>query len=368
MPRIKVNLKDRSYPVVIGVGMTESLPALVANLPGVTRIFLIYDANFFALHGATVLKNAKQSGCRIEQFTLLVNERSKSRATLNKVTDYLLSENITRSDLIVACGGGIISDLVGFAAASTLRGIRWGVISSTLLGMVDAAIGGKTAVNHGHGKNLIGAFWQPSFVICDLDHLQTLPERQVVAGMGEIVKYAGLSGEPMITDCNRFLSSTSRDTEAILARLVAQSVRYKADIVAKDEREGKLRMVLNLGHTFGHAIEQSLNFKGLLHGEAVMIGLLGALELSRLVNAKSVEKLNEYYTLVKNYVALVPQRKLVSKEIVQAMRADKKRSTSGNRFILLDRPGKPNIIEDVPRPIVVKSVNRMLVDYRIQGV
>ncbi len=356
MPNVKVNLGPRSYTVLVGAGVTDKLPGLISKHTPEGRLFVIYDSGFYALHGHKLSKFLKSSIGKTHELTIPVSERLKSQKTLDQIIDYLLSERISRSDLILACGGGIISDLVGFAASSVLRGVRWGIVSSTLLGMVDAAIGGKTGLNHKQGKNLVGAFWQPSFVICDLNHLGTLSDRHFMAGMGEVVKYAGLVGGRMLEDCRSFLDSEPHAVDKITDRLVAQSVRYKADIVSKDETEGRLRMVLNFGHTFGHAIERCLNYRGLLHGEAVLIGLLGAIELSRLVRKPNVGSLAEYEQIVLRYVQVLPKRKLRTKELIEAMSTDKKRGGRGNRFILLDRPGKPVIIENVSKQIIGRAV------------
>ncbi|MDF1544588.1 MAG: 3-dehydroquinate synthase [bacterium] len=367
MPVVKVKLGARSYPITIGTGATDKLPQLLSKVRADGRLFVIYDSRFYALHGHGLSRRLKSSVSDYTELTIPVSERLKSQRTLNQLTDFLLSEKISRSDFVLACGGGILSDLVGFAAASVLRGVRWGIVSTTLLGMVDAAIGGKTGINHRQGKNLVGAFWQPSFVTCDLNHLATLPERELMAGMGEIVKYAGLIGSRMLEDCRKFTDCDARTADGLLTRLIAQSVAYKADIVSKDETEGKLRMVLNLGHTFGHAIEKCQNYGGLRHGEAVLVGLVGAIELSRMVRKPNLAKLAEYEQIVLRHVKALPKKNLSKKELINAMATDKKRSGRSNRFILLDRPGKPVIMENISSRLVGQAVDKTLKKYLQHG-
>ncbi|MEE8578135.1 MAG: 3-dehydroquinate synthase family protein, partial [candidate division Zixibacteria bacterium] len=270
MPTVKVELGKRSYPIIIGDRLEEKLQSLLRKAVGKGKLFVFFDAQFHALHGDKLEKQIRSACGNIEILLLPRGERGKSASTVGKIHDFLLSEKISRSDLILACGGGITTDLAGYAAATVLRGVRWAALSTTLLGMVDAAIGGKTGVNHRLGKNLIGAIWQPEFVLCDLYYLNTLPKRQILAGLGEVVKYGALVGEPMIADLERLLKSGDMLDKKVLPRLVLKSAQYKAQLVAEDERDSGKRMFLNLGHTFGHAIEHSLGYGRLLHGEAVL--------------------------------------------------------------------------------------------------
>jgi len=236
-----------------------------------------------------------QTGVKPIEMVIPSGEKSKSVSTLNKLYDFLLNEKISRQDFIIVCGGGVTSDLVGYASATTLRGIKWGIVATTLLSMVDASIGGKTGINHQAGKNVIGAFWQPSFVYSDTYFLKTLPFRELVAGYGEILKYGGLIGKRMLTKIEKYRARNDFYQDKTL---IGMSAEYKANIVSKDEREENLRMRLNLGHTFAHAIETSTGYGKLLHGEAVILGLLAAVELSNLVNPESIQPLKYYKKLI----------------------------------------------------------------------
>ncbi len=365
MPQIKVNLESNSYPVIVCDKMSQLKTVLKKNVKN-GRLFIFYDQNFYVLHKSSITKELKNYK-NVMELVLESGEKIKSEKYLKKLYDYLLSEKVSRSDFILACGGGVTSDLVGYLAATTLRGIRWGVVSTTLLGMVDAAIGGKTGINHESGKNLIGAFWQPSFVFCNVNYLQTLPERELFCGLGEIIKYAGLVGEPIMGLVNGMLKNNSIYDKKNLIKLIAESAQYKAEIVSRDEREGNLRMFLNLGHTFGHAIEKTLKYKKLLHGEAVIIGLIGMIDLSCRIKPNSEKYLEPYMNLLVKMLPNLPKITLNANEIYEAMKIDKKRDGKDLNFILLNRQGKPYIQKGIDKRQIKNSISVMLDIYRKQG-
>lgn len=367
MPRIKVPLKDRSYAVDVGHASGAKLRATVAAHMGEGRLFLFMDAGFFALHGAVIRKQLQLPAKRIREFVVPSGERFKSAATVAGLHAYLLSEGISRNDLILACGGGVHSDLVGYAAATVLRGVRWGVVPTTLLGMVDASIGGKTGVNHPLGKNLIGAIWQPTFVHIDLAWLATLPPREFFAGMGEIVKYAGLQGGPTLQAVHRIAPDPGKVSTRQLSALVAASVRYKASIIADDERESGRRMLLNLGHTFAHGIEHALGYGRLLHGEAVLLGLLAMWHASVEQGARPGGAMAQYRSIIEQFVRHIPYRRLDPGRVVEAMATDKKRLGGTVRFVLLSRPGQPFIDSSVTAAAARRALAAALVTYREHG-
>lgn len=367
MPEIIVKLKSGRYPIVVGSGIARWLPPLVERNVEGGRLFVFYDAQFYALHGRRLHSQLKRVDRRATEMVIPSGEKSKSASVLNRIYSFLLDEKVSRSDFIIAVGGGVTSDLVGYAAATTLRGIRWGVVPTTLLGMVDAGIGGKTGINHRAGKNLIGAFWQPRFVFCDTDFLGTLAVRHLVAGLGEIVKYAGLMGERMLTPLESYLARGDLYHGRRLARLVSLSAACKADIVARDEREQSERMLLNLGHTFGHAIESSLGYGRLLHGEAVLLGLWGAVELSCLTKPARRDSLSGYRDLIEGLMQCVPKRKIDADRLLEAITIDKKRSRRGLNYVLLERPGRPFISAAVRPSIVKEAVRAMLRMYAVTG-
>lgn len=366
MPEIKVKSERGEYPVMIGRAVSRQMSNLARKACGTNKLFVIYDATVYALHGKTIRKALKAASASGYEMVLPSGEKYKTSATLASIYDFLLDQKIARSDLLLAVGGGVTTDLVGYAAATTLRGVRWGAVPTTLLGMVDAAIGGKTGINHSRGKNLIGAFWPPLFVASDVNLLATLEPRHMVAGMGEIIKCAGLSGLKATRLVQAFLSAGDLYDLTHLTPLIRQSAELKARIVSRDERESGSRLVLNFGHTFAHAIELSLGFGRLLHGEAVILGLHAARSLGALCGPES-PGLSAFGGLINQSMRLIPRRKLHSGRILQAMGLDKKRSSRGLRFVLLERPGKPIIYDNVDPRWVKTAVESMLEAYGTLG-
>ncbi len=363
MAQIDLHLKERSYPIVVSKKSTTSLLRLLKTNVNKNRLFVFYDANFYALHGK---KLAKELRTQFDYYEIILpsGEKTKSEKELSKIYAYLLSENIARTDFILAVGGGVTTDIVGYAAATTLRGIKWGAVPTTLLGMVDASIGGKTGINHKEGKNLVGAFWQPSFVFANILYLQTLQYREMIAGFGEILKYAGLLGKEMLSLAKKYIQNDNFYDTSLLYKLVVLSATYKAKIVKADEREGGKRMLLNFGHTVGHAIEKSLGYGKLLHGEAVLLGLLAAIKLSVLTGNASSDTLSTYVELIDMTVSKVPFKKLDVQVIQEALRSDKKRIDSKQKFILLKRIGQPIITDKVSQKEIVESIDYMLDIYK----
>lgn len=360
MPRVNVNTVGGSYPIVIARRGLEQPALRVGRWAGTGRVFVVYDAQVLALYREKLTTFFKAQRLETEELAIQATEAAKSNRVLHQLHTFLLEHGISRDDLIVACGGGVISDLVGFAAATILRGVLWAVIPTTLVGMVDAAIGGKTAINHPCGKNLIGAFWQPRFVLSDVRFLSTLPLRQMVCGLGEVAKYAGLSGGDMMKTLRCYLDGTDLHDMRKLTSLITLSSRYKADIVSEDEYDRGRRLVLNLGHTFAHAFERAGGYGRLLHGEAVVLGLLAANELSCLLKPARRRLLEGYRQLLLRLVPLLPRRKIAVHEVLAAMELDKKRWRRQMRFVLLKRPGSPFLQTGVDSRLVMQSVGSSL--------
>lgn len=281
MSTVRVNLGDRSYNVVVGHGAVQHtqamLPASARRVALVTQEG-IPDSYFPSLEGVQVSRHVIGNG-----------EAHKSMSTIETLCREFAQQGLTRGDVVVAVGGGMVTDVAGFAAASYHRGIPVIHVATSLLAMIDAAVGGKTGVNIPEGKNLVGAFWQPSGVICDLDTLATLPEREMRCGLGEMAKYHFIVREPI-------------DQLAFPER-VARCIAIKADIVSADEREGGLRALLNYGHTLAHALEIGTNFE-IAHGEAVSIGLLYAAHLSHQLGRIDEKRVDEHYRIVHDVYGL----------------------------------------------------------------
>lgn len=277
---VHVPLGARAYDVRIGRGLLADAGAQVAPLLSRPRVAIVTDANVAALHLAPLRAALRAAGIESEALTLPAGEGTKSWPHLTACVDWLLDRQVERRDVVLALGGGVIGDLVGFAAAILRRGVRFVQMPTTLLAQVDSSVGGKTGINSSQGKNLIGAFHQPALVLADIDLLDSLPERDFRAGYGEVVKY-GLLGDADFFAWLERHGPALRDDPALRQHAVAHSVAMKAGIVTRDETEQGERALLNLGHTFGHALEAATGYGDrLLHGEGVAIGCALAFDLS----------------------------------------------------------------------------------------
>ena len=323
---VVVNLGDRSYPVVVGHGAIASLTDLIG--PAVQRCAVVTQEGI-----PTDISLPIES----QRFVIERGEKAKTLATIDSLSQGFAEMGLTRNDVIIAVGGGMVTDVAGFAASAWHRGTPVIHVATTLLGMVDAAIGGKTGVNLPQGKNLVGAFWQPVGVICDLDALSTLPESEMRCGLGEVAKYHFLTGDDLLS-----LSLEQR---------VAQCVRIKGSFVEKDEREGGQRALLNYGHTLAHALE-IVGGHHLAHGEAVAIGLVFAAHLAHAMNRIPGERV-DYHDLVvsKTYglASRVPHGMSVE-SLLNAMSRDKK-AVSGLTFVLDSEHG-PQVVSNVSSDLV----------------
>lgn len=277
---VPVALGDRSYQVRIGPGLIARAGAEIAPLLARPRVAVLTDEAVAALHLPALQAALGTQGIAVTSLALPAGESTKSWDQLGRAVEWLIAERIERRDIVIALGGGVIGDLAGFAAAILRRGVRFVQIPTTLLAQVDSSVGGKTGINSAQGKNLIGAFHQPSLVLADTDALATLPERDFRAGYGEVMKY-GLLGDAGFFEWLETHGPTLRTDPHALLHAVAHSVGMKADIVARDETEQGDRALLNLGHTFGHALESATGYSArLLHGEGVGIGCALAFDLS----------------------------------------------------------------------------------------
>ncbi len=326
---------------------------------------MIVDQRVGRLHRSGLMK-------RFAPFTDLTievpsGEGAKSERQVRRLHAALLEYGIRRDDCLVAIGGGATTDLVGYVAATVLRGIAWIAIPTTLLGMVDAAIGGKTGINHACGKNLIGAIWQPSHVIADPAWLLTLPRRELFAGAGEMLKYTALVRKGFETRLRHWLAGERRPEDPTLAALIERSVQYKLGVVAADERESGTRAFLNFGHTFAHAIESVLGYRRLRHGEAVILGCWAAIELGLRLRVTDNSTVDRYRSLCESMMSEVPAPKMNGDAILNAMRIDKKATSRGLRFVLISSPGEPMIREGVSRRDAGAAVRALLRQLRRGG-
>ncbi|MDF2939660.1 MAG: 3-dehydroquinate synthase [Gammaproteobacteria bacterium] len=349
MPTINVELDQHSYPLYIGAGcLSETF--ILQHIPH-DEVLIVSNA-IVAEHYLKTLENSLK-GKRCKSVLLPDGESFKTLDTLNLIFDALVMHKFSRQCTLIALGGGVVGDITGFAAACYQRGVGYIQVPTSLLAQVDSSIGGKTAVNHKLGKNMIGAFYQPKAVIIDVNTLSTLAQREFASGLAEVIKYG------LIYDAHFFewLEQNAQEIYArdinILSEMITRCCQIKADIVAQDEKDLGLRMILNFGHTFAHAIEAIAGYGELLHGEAVAIGMVLALRLSEklaLIHYHLVERLQNWLKCMQLPTEL--PKALSSKALLEAMELDKKNTDSSNRFILLEGLGRAVIKQDVALGLV----------------
>lgn len=363
---VRVNLGERSYDILIGDRLIDEAGRHVAPLVKQPRAFVLSDETVAGLYAARLETSLRSAGLAMKLKSVPPGERSKSWETLGAVLDWLLAEGAGRDDVLIALGGGIVGDLAGVAASLMKRGMKFVQVPTTLLAQVDSSVGGKTAVNAAQGKNLIGAFYQPQLVLADTSALATLPERERLAGYAEIVKYA-LIDDPAFFD---WLEQNGKRVVALepeaLAHAVAVSCAAKARIVSQDETESGVRALLNLGHTFGHALEAANGFKpSLLHGEGVAAGMALALRYSvrqGLMNGQDAERaarLLETAGLVTQLKRL-PGGPYPADTLTEAMKQDKKARAGRVPLILARGLGRAFIQPDADLSDVRDFLNEEL--------
>ncbi len=355
---ITVGLGARAYDIHVGGGLLahagELLKPHLLNNKSKGIVPVVTDANVAALHLQPLLAALEQSGIKAAPIVMPPGEGSKSFAGLEKLSDALLELEVDRKGLVIALGGGVIGDLTGFAAGVLKRGVAFAQIPTTLLAQVDSSVGGKTAINARQGKNLIGLFHQPRIVIADTALLATLPRRELLAGYAEVVKYGALGDADFFGWLEANAAKALDGNDSALVKAVAHSCKMKADIVARDERETGDRALLNLGHTFGHALEAATNFDDrLVHGEGVAIGVVLAFKLSvklGLCPGQDAERFSRHLKAIGLPTAIsdIPGPALSPDFLVAAMAHDKKVSDGKLTFILLRGLGEAFVTRDVP--------------------
>lgn len=351
---VPVELAERRYEVLIGPGLLRDAADLIADRFGAVRCGIVTDKNVAARHLGSLEGSLKAAGRHAGTIVLEPGEATKNMGQLAEVADALLEMGLERSDLVIALGGGVIGDLAGFAASVIRRGVRYVQIPTSLLAQVDSSVGGKTAVNSRLGKNLIGAFHQPSLVLADTDVLSTLPAREMRAGYAEVVKYGLLGDRPFYDWLEVHNESLFGNDVSILAEAVQRSVAAKAAIVARDETETGDRMLLNLGHTFGHALEAWAGYSSrLLHGEAVAIGMAQAFRFSEEMElvvpgtAVAVARHLKKVGLPTRVADIPGPDKPTAAELIRLMGQDKKVRQGRLTFILVRGIGEAFVTRDV---------------------
>ena len=345
MQTLNVALAKRSYPIHIGRGLLTDASLILPHLKR-KHVAVVTNTTVAPLYLAQLSDTLQAAGVQVIPIILSDGEAYKNSDTLNSIYDALLQNRCERSTTLIALGGGVIGDLTGYAAATFLRGVPFIQIPTTLLSQVDSSVGGKTGINHPLGKNMIGAFYQPQVVLADIDTLQTLPPREFSAGVAEVIKYGLIRDAKFFDWLERHMAQLMQLDEAVLSEAIYRSCQNKADVVAKDEHEQGERALLNLGHTFGHAIENAMGYGLWLHGEAVAAGTMMAADLSQRMDwlsANDVARIKN--SLLAANLPLVPP-KLGAAKYLDLMGLDKKVENGKIRLVLQQGIGRAVITSD----------------------
>ncbi|HRK79420.1 MAG TPA: 3-dehydroquinate synthase [Thiobacillus sp.] len=351
MQTLTVDLGDRSYPIHIGDGLV-SRPELILPHLAQKRVMVVSNTTVAPLYLAPLKAMLEAAGVTVAQVILPDGEVYKNWETLNLVFDALLSQRAERKTTLIALGGGVIGDMTGFAAASYQRGVPFIQIPTTLLSQVDSSVGGKTGINHPLGKNMIGAFYQPKVVLADTATLKTLPPRELSAGLAEVIKYGLIRDAEFLAWLETNMSKLHALDPAAIAYAIYRSCEIKAQVVGQDEREGGIRAILNLGHTFGHAIETGMGYGNWLHGEAVAAGMVMAAQTSQHMGWIAEADVERIRALIRaaGLPDLAPD--LGVDTWLEYMGHDKKVEGGHMRFVLLKKLGEAVITGDVPADVL----------------
>ena len=344
--RVNIELGDRSYPIWIGTSLLEA-PESLAGLPKESTALVVTNETVQPLYADKFLHSLRSHYTQVHVLALPDGEEFKTWQTLNLIFDALLTHKCDRKTVLFALGGGVVGDMTGFAAASYMRGVPFVQVPTTLLSQVDSSVGGKTGINHPLGKNMVGAFYQPQLVLCDLNTLATLPKRELSAGLAEVIKYGPIVDPEFLDWIEANIDALLQRDTAALTHAVRRSCEIKAWVVSQDERESGLRAILNFGHTFGHAIEAGMGYGNWLHGEAVGCGMVMAARLSLalgMIDAAYLERL----TRLIGKAGLPVTAPILDKEdnagrYLELMRVDKKAEAGEIRFIVIDGKSKATL-------------------------
>ena len=359
MRTVKVPLGDRSYSIRIGRNLLSRLGAECQRLELGKRCAIISDRNVAPRYATVARRALSAAGFESVLVTVPAGEPAKSLANVHSCYNQLAAHRLERKSFVVALGGGVVGDLAGFVAATYLRGVAFVQVPTTLLAQVDSSVGGKVGVNLKAGKNLVGAFYQPRLVLCDLGTLRTLPEREYRAGLAEVIKYGVVYDAALFARIERDLPKLLRRDAKMLADIVARCCEIKAEVVGKDETESGPRAILNFGHTIGHALEAISHYGKYLHGEAISIGQVAAAKLSARVAglpARDLERVGDLF----ERVGLPISVKLNARQrqnLFAAMKLDKKVSGGEIKFVLAKRIGKVVWAQRVPQALIEQAVN-----------
>lgn len=347
---VEIHLGERSYQILIGAGLLGDA-SFFAAVPAAATALIVTNTTVAPLYAATLHSALTGRFRQVHVLELPDGEAHKDWQTLNLIFDALLRHGSDRKTVLFALGGGVVGDMTGFAAASYMRGVPFVQVPTTLLAQVDSSVGGKTAINHPLGKNMIGAFYQPQLVLCDLATLATLPVREMSAGLAEIIKYGPIYDMDFMAWIEGHIDALVAREPAALAHAVKRSCEIKAAVVGADEREAGLRAILNFGHTFGHAIESGLGYGKWLHGEGVGCGMVMAAHLSERLGGIDNAFVQRLTALIRRAGLPVVAPALGAERYLELMRIDKKSEGGEIRFVVIDKPGSA-IVRPAPEAMV----------------
>lgn len=355
MQTLNVGLAERSYPIYIGEGLLSSGELFQSYLTA-GRAVIISNTTVAPLYLDQLRTNLENCGVRCDSIILPDGEQFKNAASMDIIYDALLRAHCERSTPLIALGGGVIGDMVGFAAATYLRGVPFIQIPTTLLAQVDSSVGGKTGINHPLGKNMVGAFYQPQMVLADTRTLDTLPDRELSAGISEVIKYGLIRDLPFLEWLEQNMERLLAREAAALQYAIARSCQNKAEVVRNDERESGERALLNLGHTFGHAIENGMGYGVWLHGEAVAAGTMMAADLSRRLGWLTGAEVARVGELFRRAQLPVRGPRMAAGKYLELMGLDKKVASGKIRFVLLKALGAAVMTGDVPETLLQETL------------
>ncbi|MEC7640795.1 MAG: 3-dehydroquinate synthase [Nitrospinota bacterium] len=354
MKRLNIDLGERSYEILIGQGLLAQTGTLLCQAVSASKGVIITHPAINSLYGEKVAASLRQAKVKVDCIEVPEGEDHKSLAEAEKVFGKLLQFNCDRKTVLVALGGGVIGDITGFVAATFMRGIPFIQVPTTLLAQVDSSVGGKTAVNHSLGKNMIGAFYQPKRVIIDLDTLKTLPEEEFRAGLAEVIKYGVIADGDLFDYLDQQAENILQMDAACLEHIVETSCAIKTQVVQKDEKENRHRMILNFGHTLGHAIEALTNYKKYKHGEAIAIGMVFAAKVSREMGRCPEMVCQRLTDLVEKFGLPSKLPDFQADRLIESMRLDKKTHNEKIRFILTKEIGSIEIVDQISESVLKK--------------
>jgi 3-dehydroquinate synthase len=359
MQKIIVDLGERSYDIVIGNAVLGEIGGALLQFGFSKRIALVSNPTVYGLYGDAVSGSLGKAGFELVEIILPDGEEYKNLASVEKIYEKMLRARLDRKSALVALGGGVIGDITGFAASTYMRGIDFIQLPTTLLAQVDSSVGGKTGVNHALGKNMIGAFWQPRLVWIDTDTLLSLPKRELLAGLAEVIKYGVIWDEELFEFIEAGRERILGLDRASLMRLIARSCEIKADVVSRDEREAGLRAILNYGHTIGHAIETITGYKRFLHGEGVAIGMHIEAKLSKMLGMIGEGEVERIRRLLESYGLPfdIPEGTDLD-GLLSAMQLDKKTVSGELKFILPEKIGSVRIHKGVSQEEILRALKR----------